>query len=146
MGNKNQKKEEVILLSPKKLGYIDRGMVKWQGFLLSDHVEAMKLQKEQEKWIHPSRREHLTLETITIRLFEAHHYHLPVSIQLNSIEEGQFSADKVGYIMGYQQETIYIETPMDTIELNLTDIRHVQVLTPEDYQKILINRKDDFYG
>lgn len=40
-------KEEVILSSPDKLGYKDRGIIKWQGMILSeqgDFIKKMKLE------------------------------------------------------------------------------------------------------
>lgn len=38
--------EEVIVLSPDRLGYKDRGKMKWQGLMLSDHNAALKQMKE----------------------------------------------------------------------------------------------------
>lgn len=140
------KEEECILLSPEKLGYEDRGMVKWQGFLLSDHVEAMKKQKEKVEYTHPSRRSQLSLEETAARLFEAYNYDSPVSIQMNQIQNGQFSADKIGQITGFHEQVIYLHTAEECIELEFNTIRHIELLTWEEYQNIRMERKDDFYG
>lgn len=39
--------EEVVLLNPDKLGYKDRGKMKWQGLILTHQTEAYK-KLEQE--------------------------------------------------------------------------------------------------
>lgn len=88
--------------------YRDRGVIKWQGFYLSDHTAALKKQAKQEAKKYPARVQQ-SLEDMSQLLSEAFANGQTVSIQLNNRDmNGDFLPDLVGKVIGYEDEMVYL--------------------------------------
>ncbi|MTV81635.1 hypothetical protein [Secundilactobacillus folii] len=105
--------------------YRDRGVIKWQGYYLSDHTAALKKQAKQEAIKYPAKVQQ-SLEDMSEILSEAFGNGKTVSIQLNNRNaNGEFSADIVGKVIGYEDDAVYL-AGQDPI--SLTDMRHIEKL------------------
>lgn len=105
--------------------YKDRGVVKWQGFYLSDHTAALKKQAKEEA-IQYLPKEKQSLSELSGYLAEAFAKGKRVSIQLDTRDtNGEYQADIVGKLAGYQDDQIYMA---DHTAIDIEEIRHVEVL------------------
>lgn len=105
--------------------YRDRGIIKWQGYYLSDHTAALKKQAKQEAIKYPAKAQQ-TMEEMSATLSEAFANGKSVSIQLNNRNEnGEFSPDLKGKVIGYEDDSVYLEG--DEVA-SLTEMRHVTKL------------------
>ncbi|SUP61392.1 Uncharacterised protein [Weissella viridescens] len=67
--------------------YKDRGMVKWQGFFLSDHVEDVeKYANEREQVEQQEQMPSMTLEEISEVLFDAYRKLETIEYQLKGVD------------------------------------------------------------
>ncbi len=107
--------------------YVDRGMLKWQGYYLSDHTSALNKEAE-EKQRHFEPKPLQSMAEISQRLATAYANIYRVSIQCYAHNsEGKLSADIIGHVKGYDDVSVFIE---ENGFLRLDDIRHVTVLKP----------------
>jgi len=109
--------------------YQDRGMVKWQGFYLSDHTSALKKQRAQQAQHYPEK----PVQSLTVKtdyLQQAYLKNQPVSIQLNERDrDGHLLPDVVGLVTGYYETNIVL-AGWQLIALD--NIRHVELTTTTD--------------
>lgn len=89
--------------------YHDRGMLKWQGFYLSDHMSALnKVKAEREKTTEY--RPQQSLEEISQTLAKAYANNKTVEIQLNDLNQNDVIEPIIETkIKGYNAENIIIE-------------------------------------
>lgn len=102
-------KEEVVLLNPDKLGYKDRGKVKWLGMILAeqgDYIKRMKLEDAKGD-IQP--KEEMTEEQVAEVLYTSYVTKLPVAIQANVLRNGLYYPDVIGMVMGFAQNKIVLQ-------------------------------------
>lgn len=105
--------------------YQDRGMKKWSGFFLSDHSLKINKSNAQRSTVYPKKSEMTQIEVSTT-LLQAFSNHYSVSIQLKNIDDnGNFSADIVGFVEGYQDNDTIIVSGQ---KVNLEEINHVEVM------------------
>ncbi|MFH7316264.1 hypothetical protein ACHWP0_07715 [Weissella cibaria] len=65
--------------------YQDRGMVKWQGYFLSDHTEDVgKYTKQRESARHRQDKAEMSIEVISRELLLAYDKRKPVTLQLRN--------------------------------------------------------------
>lgn len=103
--------------------YRDRGVVKWQGFYLSDHTAALKKQAKQEAKKYPARAQQ-SMEEISQVLSEAYANGQAVSVQLNNRNlNGEFLPDLVGKVIGYEDEMVYLEGQQG---FEIGDVRNIE--------------------
>lgn len=120
--------EEVILLNPDKLGYKDRGIKKWQGMMLSDHSEALKMMKAEDEKSDIPAKEEMTIEEVSTVLYEAYLTKSPVAIQANVLRNGQFYPDVHCLVMGYLGDKIILQLKNGRVKrVNIDLIRNVEV-------------------
>lgn len=106
--------------------YIDRGMVKWQGYYLSDHTSALNVEsglKKQRltKKIFPQ----MTEEKINALIEQAVIKGENVRIQTNVLDQdGEFDQELVGKILGYSDDELYIGDGFVKLEL----IRNISII------------------
>ncbi|AVK60346.1 hypothetical protein C5Z25_00495 [Lactobacillus sp. CBA3605] len=106
--------------------YHDRGMVKWQGFYLSDHTSALNKQHAQMQLTYEERPQQ-SLQTISTILAASYTQHTLVAIQLQSVDpNGNLFPDQVGTVSGYNDTDIIIN---ETHFIALASIRNVRPLT-----------------
>ncbi|MFC6181578.1 hypothetical protein [Lactiplantibacillus daowaiensis] len=102
--------------------YHDRGMVKWQGFYLSDHTSALKKQHVQTAQTYPEKPQQ-TLAVIGACLQQAYLTNQRVSLQLNERDQDdRLLPDLTGHVTGYYDTDIVLDG-RQFIALNR--IRHV---------------------
>jgi len=102
--------------------YQDRGVVKWQGFYLSDHTAALKKQARQEAIKHPAKTQQ-SLEEMSAILSDAYANGKRVSIQLNTRNSNdEFAPDLTGQVVGYEDDAVYLA---DQPPASLSEMRHV---------------------
>ncbi|MCC5894819.1 MAG: hypothetical protein JJU16_05095 [Alkalibacterium sp.] len=102
-------KEETVVLSPDRLGYKDRGLMKWQGLMLSDHNEALKKAKQEQKVLEVAFKPEMTIEEVSEVLYKAYVMKKPVLIQSNILREGILYPDVKCMVKGYKDQTIYLQ-------------------------------------
>ncbi|WP_367376320.1 hypothetical protein [Lentilactobacillus kefiri] len=106
--------------------YHDRGMMKWQGFYLSDHTAALHQQAAQLKRQVCSKPQQ-SLSVITRRLIEAYQRDLIVTLQLNVCQlENPHRLEITTHILGYQEDNIIGD---EAQFIPLAAIRHVDYQT-----------------
>lgn len=111
--------EEIVVLSPDRIGYKDRGKMKWQGLMLSDHTPALK---------------QMSAEEVSEVLYHAYILKKPVDIQANVLKEGDFYPDVNCMVKGYSRDNIYLQLKdgqMRKVSTNL--IRHVEYTNPSEW-------------
>ncbi|WP_283679184.1 hypothetical protein [Lentilactobacillus sp. Marseille-Q4993] len=106
--------------------YHDRGMLKWQGYYLSDHTSALNHQKEVRSHIVSHQvAEQMEMADIETTINTSITKHIPVSIQSNIKDDnGTFPMPITGEIIGYHNSRLYIST-QESIEIS--DIRHINL-------------------
>lgn len=123
--------EEVVVLSPDRLGYKDRGIMKWQGLILSDHVEAMKKDKAKREKTYPIDKEQEE-QVIGEQLYFSLVRKRWVSIQENILDGSDYVKPIIGVVLGIRGQHIIVQTMKEKKTVLLSDIRHVK---PYDYNK-----------
>ena len=90
--------------------YIDRGMIKWQGFYLSDHTSALTTEHEiKDKMLQREVLPQMKVKEITDVINKAIVKNKTVKIQTNKCDSnGIFEAPIVGKISGYVSSQLYI--------------------------------------
>lgn len=108
-----------------KYDYHDRGMIKWQGFYLSDHTAALNKKNadlNQEYRYKPQQ----TLETITSILAEAYSQRRQVVIQLNELDRNNVNLPDVNTLIhGYNANEIVIDSNKF---VRIGDIRNIEYI------------------
>lgn len=102
--------------------YVDRGIVKWQGYFLSDHTSALKHLHSKVLEISKTQLEQQAIITIQRRLIVANESNTPVLVQFNQIDgaTGQLLI-VIGTVTGVRADECQIEDQ----SYELTDIRGV---------------------
>lgn len=90
--------------------YIDRGMMKWQGFYLSDQIENVeKVKREREQAMQQEQMPNMREEEISAVLFNAYRNHKSVEYQLKGMTVDSLYPQIVsGAVKGYAEENVYI--------------------------------------
>lgn len=109
--------------------YQDRGMVKWQGYFLSDHTEDVgKYTGQREIERQRQDKTEMTIEVISEKLLLAYDKHVPVTIQLrNHTETGVSSPFYYGRVAGVVGDDLRLEGV--TGSFPMTDILWVEMAT-----------------
>lgn len=105
--------------------YKDRGMVKWNGYYLSDHTEnAIKAAALEAHKRNQVAMPEMSLEDISKILFEAYAKHLQVQIQERTREsDGSVPSVVTGFVGGFVDQDIYIANKI----FNLDNILWCQI-------------------
>lgn len=107
--------------------YEDRGMLKWQGFFLSDHTSVIK--KDKKASIAESIKPQQTNQEIMDVLFRALEYKYQVHIQLRELQQGETVVSVDGLVMQLDDGRVLIQVnDKGTYQWNIEKIRNVQVV------------------
>lgn len=121
--------------------YQDRGMVKWQGFMLSEHnAQIERLEGEANKVIPPKpQMEQLEMDRV---LNHAYTKHIPVKIQLNAStsDKGVLVEEVTGWLLGDFDHDGF---SLDSDYVFWKDIRHVELTDKKKWSSVLA---DPFEG
>lgn len=102
--------------------YHDRGMMKWQGFYLSDHTAALNQQNQQLNAVYVPRPQQ-SLAELTQVLADAYQSQQLVTIQLKTVDQNNHHLpDITTLIHGYNANDIVIDSNRF---ISLQDIRNV---------------------
>jgi len=104
--------------------YNDRGMKKWQGFVLAEHNNEINMSKFQQHIV--PKREQLSEEQISQVLQDAFSHNKTVVIQLNSLDNGLHKENYTGIIKGFESGTLYINTHTGLKAIEIELIRHIE--------------------
>lgn len=107
-----------------KYYYQDRGMLKWQGYYLSDHTSALNHQAEEKAHtIHRQVAPEMTSIEIDEIINHAIKKNTLISIQSNIKDDnGVFPPPISGHIRGYEDSRLFLDSG-ESIEL--VDIRSI---------------------
>lgn len=106
-----------------KYDYHDWGMLKWQGFFLSDHQAALRRRAHHhDLTCFPQE----SLATISAKLFEGWQRQQVVVIQMKSLDLNQRPLSNSGIIRGFYGPQILLDQDQQHLtRLEITDIRAV---------------------
>ncbi|RDX03037.1 hypothetical protein [Listeria kieliensis] len=126
--NEREKEAEEWLRQVKKT-YIDRGMMKWSGFYLSDHTAQMEEERRKRKQIFVAKSE-MSLEQIGEVLEEAFSKGRVVSLQMAELnEEHVYEADLTGKVISFLENRIYLQEKKGAIQIvSIEKIRHAEIV------------------
>lgn len=126
----------IIRFTPNQFGYKDRGKMKWQGLMLSDHNERLKIMYENEKNAEPDPKEMITLEEITTLLSYAYTADASITLQANILNNGIHYPNIECLVLGCDAEYIILKLKDDrTIKIDMHEIRNIQLLDPVEWYK-----------
>ena len=103
--------------------YQDRGMKKWQGFMLSDHIAALNRDTEEKARIY-SEKDTMSETEISQVLLQAFANNKVVVVQLKEKTlDKKIQPDIVGLVKGYDQDKIIIGDN----KIELSNINNIQL-------------------
>ena len=103
--------------------YQDRGMKKWQGFMLSDHIAALNKDKENNAKVY-TEKDSMSEADISQVLLQAFANNKVVSVQLKEKTlDKKIQPDIVGLLKGYEVDKIIIGDN----KVELSDINHIEI-------------------
>ncbi|MCX0290959.1 hypothetical protein NX781_03955 [Lactobacillus kullabergensis] len=103
--------------------YQDRGMKKWQGFMLSDHIATLNRDKEEKAKVYSEKGTMSETEVSEI-LLQAYANNKVVSVQLKEKTlDKKIQPDIVGLVKGYEDDKIIIGDN----KVELSDINHIEI-------------------
>ncbi|GKS81739.1 hypothetical protein LPAF129_14250 [Ligilactobacillus pabuli] len=105
--------------------YQDRGMLKWQGFFLSDHTSALKQVGRQTP---PVRQPQQADDEISRLLMQAWQTKKPVTLQLEEVDDNLVPVEVSGIVAGYRENEVVLQhlTDQQTAMVLLESIRNVR--------------------
>ncbi|MGF2054296.1 hypothetical protein [Vagococcus fluvialis] len=104
--------------------YENRGMMKYFGFMLSEH-NAQIANDDAERYLVIPGKEEMSQEHIYEVFETAIRNSQQVAIQINTrTPGGNFMPDIVGFVKGYDEDYIYI----DDTPVNINLIRHIELV------------------
>lgn len=117
---------KVVTFTPDQLGYKDRGKMKWQGLILSDHAEAVQSMFKSDS-VHPEAKNVMSQVDISEMLLQAYLIKVPVNIQSNILQNGHYRPDINCIVKGIADNRIILELKgRKTTTCLLEDIRNVE--------------------
>ena len=103
--------------------YQDRGMKKWQGFMLSDHIATLNRDKEEKAKIY-TEKDNMSETEISQVLLRAFANNKVVSVQLKEKTlDKKIQPDIIGLVKGYKGDKIIIGDN----EVDLSNINHIEI-------------------
>lgn len=121
--------------------YDDRGMIKWMGWILSDHSAYMEgaSQQAQPREVKPE----MAAAEISANLQTAWKSGQTVLIQSDTLENNCFTAEYQGTVAGYQGDQIYLQLANDSVKFfHLDEIRYVELQAAEKWWSYDANAGD----
>lgn len=109
--------------------YEDRGMLKWQGFFLSDHTSAVK--KDKTSQAHEIIKPQQSNQEMMGILFKAWRYYYRVHVQLLELSHGECINSIDGIVFQLNESRILIQVDgQHKHTWNIGDLRNVQIIPP----------------
>lgn len=123
-----------IKVTPDVLGYKDRGIMNWQGLILSEQTDALKRIAKEESKNEPVPKEKMSEEAISEVLQLAFINKSPISMQADIVRNGLYYRDLQCLVLGYADDKIYFRL-IDgrQVQCEMHQIRHVEFMDPLDW-------------
>lgn len=122
-------KKKIVRLTPDQLGYKDRGKMKWQGLMLSDHSESLKKMNQEGLEQEVEAKPLQSLAAIGEILSEAYQTGQPIAIQANILQNGHYFKDVSCIVSGTYEEKIYLLLKDGSlVNTTFENIRHVEFI------------------
>lgn len=120
-----------IKVTPDDLGYKDRGIMKWQGLILSAQTDAIKKIEKEKSLNDPEPKEKMTEEAISEILQLAFINKSPITMQADIVRNGLYYRDLQCMVLGYADNKIYLRL-IDgrQVKCEMHRIRHVEFMDP----------------
>lgn len=126
--------KKIIRMTPDQLGYKDRGKMKWQGLMLSDHSEALRRIKNDQNSYEPKPKKLMSEVDIAQILQLAYISKVPVKIQANIVRNNNFFPDLHCLVLGYEEDKIYLKlSDGRLINCKLSQIRNITFSNPLEW-------------
>lgn len=119
-------KDNNITINPNTSGYIDRKMAKWQGLILSEHIEKV-IESEKVSKKNIIQKEKQPSENIYELIDYSYSQKKTIAIQMDLLFNGKYEEDIIGVVCGFFQEYIYIQkNDSDVVICDLGLIRNIE--------------------
>ncbi|RRG08074.1 MAG: hypothetical protein DUD32_11110 [Lactobacillus sp.] len=110
-----------------KNDYEDRGMLKWQGFFLSDHTSTIK--KDKKASVAEPMKPQQTNQEMMDTLFRALEYKYQVHIQLQELQHGETVVSIEGLVMQLDDGRVLVRVDdKGNYQWNIAKIRNVEMI------------------
>lgn len=104
--------------------YQDRGMKKWQGFMLSDHIAAINRDKEEKAKVY-TEKETMSETEISQVLLQAFANNKTIAVQIKEKTlDKKIHPDIIGIVKGYEENQIVIGNS----KIELDNINNIQII------------------
>lgn len=119
------KEEDVEVFFEKY--YVDRGMMKWQGYYLSDHTSMLNVEAENKRQrlnqkIRPQDSKQQIAATIEVAITKCRE----VVVQINERDQNNQLAEEIqGKILGYSGDELYFG---DDVFIKIELIRNIRLI------------------
>ncbi len=129
--------KKIIRLTPDQMGYQDRGKMKWQGLMLSDHTEAIKKRSLAEQNKNTSPKTQLSLNDIGEKLAYAYQKKLPIFLQTNTLINRASFQEYYCLVAGnHDNEICFSLKNGEMFKTPLENIRHIELVDPLTWQML----------
>lgn len=120
---------KIIQYTPDQLGYKDRGKMKWQGLMLSDHAESLHKMAVNESNATVAAKPKQSITEISEILAEAYLAKKPIAIQANLLQNGSYIQDVPCMVSGTYDDKIFLMLKNKRIvHTTLEAIRHIEFI------------------
>lgn len=122
----------ITRFTPEMFGYVDRGILKWQGMILADQTDALKRIDSEITEIEG--KEEMSIVEISEILHRAFVTNSPVAIQANIMRNGSYYKDVICKVAGYGGNKIHLQL-IDgrTTSCSLDEIRNIEMMDTLDW-------------
>ena len=129
-----EKEVKIIKMTPDQLGYKDRGIMKWQGLILSAQTDAIKDMERKEREETPIPKEKMSEEDISEVLQLSFIKKAPIVMQADIMRNGRYYKDLKCMVLGYADDKIYMRL-IDgrQVKCEMHQIRHVDFMDPLEW-------------
>lgn len=129
--------KKIVRLTPDQMSYQDRGKMKWQGLILSDHTEALKKSNFDQQNRDAVPKSQLSLKDIGEKLAYAYHKKLPICLQMNTLINGTSIQEHYCLVAGNDENEIYFSCKNGKIfKTSLENIRYLELIDPVVWQML----------
>jgi len=126
--------KEIIKVTPDQLGYKDRGKMKWQSLMLSDHLDALKEMAKEDAAGEPKQKEWMAENEISEILQLDYVSKKPIVMQTNVLRDGNYFQDLHFMVLGYAGYKIYLRLKDGRrTACELFQIRNVEYMSPLEW-------------
>lgn len=126
--------KKLIRLTPDELGYKDRGKMKWQGLMLSDHLDALRIMDKEDNALPLEPKRMMSEIEISKILQQSYINKQPITLQANVVNNNNYYPDLQCIVLGSQDNKIYLQLKdgrITTCQIN--QIRHVEFMNINEW-------------